>query len=276
MMQIPMNTKKKHILIIEDEVVHLDIMREKLEREGYTVRVAGDGEQGLQQLRSGGVDLVLLDMMLPKLDGIGVMEAMKKEHISVPIIIVSNSGQPIEVERARTLGARDFLIKAEFDPAEVLEKVRNVLGETPIEHTPASSASVAHTVSRQGVNILIVEDDKFLRDLVVKKLTAEGFTVHAVIDGEEGLTMMQKERPDLVLLDLLLPGIDGYEVLERMRRDPALSSIPVVVLSNLGQEEDVNRAMQLGVKDFLVKARYTPAEIVREVRKILNSTYINA
>lgn len=269
-----MNMKKKHILIIEDEVVHLDIMREKLEREGYRVSVAGDGEQGLRELRSGGIDLVLLDMMLPKLDGIGVMEAMKKEHISVPIIIVSNSGQPIEVERARTLGARDFLIKAEFDPAEVLEKVRDALGDTT-KHTPTSPMPLTDTVSRQAVNILIVEDDKFLRDLVVKKLTAEGFTVHAVIDGEEGLALMQKEKPDLVLLDLLLPGIDGYEVLERMRKNPTLSSIPVVVLSNLGQEEDVNRAMQLGVKDFLVKARYTPAEIVREVRKILNSTYIN-
>jgi DNA-binding response OmpR family regulator len=118
--------------------------------------------------------------------------------------------------------------------------------------------------------ILIVEDDKFLRELLQSKLEKEeDISVSVATEGEEGLKKVQEEGPDLVLLDLILPGIDGFEVLKRIKDNSAIADTKVIVLSNLGQTEDVERAMNLGAKDYLIKAHFTLEEIVEKIRKNL-------
>ena len=117
--------------------------------------------------------------------------------------------------------------------------------------------------------ILIIEDDKFLREMIAKRLREEGYDVSMAVDGEEGIKKIQGEKPDLILLDLILPGIDGFEVLERMRKDSELAKIPVVILSNLGQKEEVERGLNLGAVDYLIKAHFTPREIIDKIKKVL-------
>ena len=118
--------------------------------------------------------------------------------------------------------------------------------------------------------ILVVEDDKFLRELMVRKLESEqGFEILSAIDGESGLKSMKEQKPDTVLLDLILPGMGGFDVLAKMKEDTALADIPVIILSNLGQQEDVDRGIQLGAVDFMIKAHFTPNEIVEKIRQVL-------
>lgn len=117
--------------------------------------------------------------------------------------------------------------------------------------------------------ILIVEDDKFLRELISQKLKNEGYEISEAIDGEEGIKKIKDEKPSLVLLDLILPGIDGFEVLTRMKQDPAVSAVPVIILSNLGQKEDVERGLKIGASDYLIKAHFTPGEIIEKIKNIL-------
>lgn len=118
--------------------------------------------------------------------------------------------------------------------------------------------------------ILIIEDDKFLRELIVRKLSTEKeFETVNAMDGESGLKVFKESKPDVVLLDLILPGIDGFEVLTKMKQDPALSPVPVIILSNLGQKDDVERGMKLGAADYMVKAHFTPNEIVEKVKQVL-------
>jgi len=117
--------------------------------------------------------------------------------------------------------------------------------------------------------ILIVEDDRFLRELIARKLTAEGFNVAEAVDGEDGLRKIKEEKPALVLLDLILPGIDGFEVLAKAKEDPVTSAIPIIILSNLGQREEVEKGLKLGAADYLVKAHFTPGEIVEKIKIIL-------
>ncbi|PIZ89423.1 MAG: response regulator [Candidatus Nealsonbacteria bacterium CG_4_10_14_0_2_um_filter_37_10] len=117
--------------------------------------------------------------------------------------------------------------------------------------------------------ILIVEDDKFLRELITQKLIKEGYEISEAIDGEEGIKKIKEEKPDLVLLDLILPGIDGFEVLSKMKEDLALAQIPVIILSNLGQKEDVERGLKLGAVDYLIKAHFTPGEIIEKIKNAL-------
>ncbi len=117
--------------------------------------------------------------------------------------------------------------------------------------------------------VLVVEDDKFLRDMISRKLDKEGYEVVQAVDGEMGEQKAKSEKPDIILLDLILPGIDGFEVLERIKSDPEISNVPVIILSNLGQKSEVERGFGLGAVDFLIKAHWTPPEIVKKVREIV-------
>lgn len=117
--------------------------------------------------------------------------------------------------------------------------------------------------------ILVIEDDKFLRELISRKLKEEGFDIVEAIDGEEGIKKVKEVKPDLILLDLILPGIDGFEVLSQMREKLNLSSIPVIILSNLGQKEDIEKGLKMGAIDYLIKAHFTPGEIIEKIKTAL-------
>jgi DNA-binding response OmpR family regulator len=118
--------------------------------------------------------------------------------------------------------------------------------------------------------ILIIEDEKILRTLLTQTLSREGFEVKEAVDGEEGLEKAKTEKPDLILLDLILPTIDGYEVLERLKKDPFTESIPVMIISNLGQDEEIQRGLKLGAVDFLIKAHFTLDEISEKIKKFFS------
>lgn len=117
--------------------------------------------------------------------------------------------------------------------------------------------------------ILVIEDDKFLRKVIVRKLSAEGYEVIEAIDGEKGIAAAQEQRPDLILLDLVLPEIDGFEVLTALKKGKNTFKIPVIVLSNLGEKENVERGIKAGAADYLIKARLEPSEITERVKKVL-------
>lgn len=117
--------------------------------------------------------------------------------------------------------------------------------------------------------ILIIEDDKFSREMMARKVIASGFDVFQAADGQQGLEMIKKEKPDLVLLDLILPKLSGKDVLSEIKKDKELTSIPVVVLSNLDQMEDKDEMLKSGVVDYIIKAHFTPTEIVERIKKVL-------
>jgi len=117
--------------------------------------------------------------------------------------------------------------------------------------------------------ILVVEDDRFLRELISKKLRNEGFEVIEAIDGEEGFKKIKEEKPNVVLLDLILPSMDGFDVLEKVKKDKEIASIPIVILSNLGQREEIEKGLKLGATDYLIKAHFTPGEIVEKIKNII-------
>ena len=121
----------KKILLVEDEEIMIDLLQRKLTKEGYEVSVARDGEEGLKLMREVKPALILLDIVMPKMGGFEVMEEMGKDKNlkDIPVIVISNSGQPVELDKAQKLGAKDWLIKTEFDPQEVLNKVVKQIGK---------------------------------------------------------------------------------------------------------------------------------------------------
>jgi len=117
--------------------------------------------------------------------------------------------------------------------------------------------------------ILIIEDDEFLRALIVRKLIKEGFDAIEADDGEEGIIKAKTEKLDLILLDLVLPKMDGFDVLERIKKDPISGNVPVIILTNLDQKENVKKTDGL-VVDYLIKANLDPVEITERIKKVLS------
>ncbi len=120
-------------------------------------------------------------------------------------------------------------------------------------------------------HILIIEDDAMLRDMYVLKFEKSGFTVSQAAEGAEGLELAKKKKPDIILLDIILPKMDGFAVLESIKSVDALKDVPVVLLTNLGQDTDREKGKKLGAVDYIVKANVTPAQVEEQIKKLLQS-----
>ncbi|MCR4284177.1 MAG: response regulator [Parcubacteria group bacterium] len=277
---------QKYILIIEDEKTLSGLLREKLVGAGYRVKEAHNGKEGLAKISEEKPDLVLLDILMPEVSGFDVLENLSESGIikTLPVIIISNSGQPVEIDKALALGVKDYLIKVEFTPQEVLEKVSKQIGEgsevKDINFNGPDSKDAAnekHAVKEElssdkiadlGNYILLVEDDKFLSGLLFKKLSQE-FKVEVAGNGAEAFNKIKGGIPRLVLLDLMLPDIDGFKILEILKNDDRTKNIPVLILSNLGQKEDQDRSLSLGADGYMIKAHFTPGEIIEKAKSLL-------
>lgn len=122
-------------------------------------------------------------------------------------------------------------------------------------------------------SILLVEDDSFISGMYFTKLTSLGFVVEVVEDGELASERLAKDPlPDLLLLDIVLPKKDGFEILEALRKDARTKKLPIILLTNLGQKPDVERGIKLGADDYIIKAHYTPTEVVEKITALLQST----
>lgn len=284
----------KKILIMEDEKILQDLLKRKLEKEGHDVLAVDDGEEGLKVIGDYMPDLLLLDIMMPKVDGFEVLEKIKKDEIlsSIPVIIISNSGQPVEIKRAISLGIADYIVKVDFDPDEVIGKVKKFFADPNYAQTKKNSdvadvnkkeeeeeevigeEVIEKEENKTGARVLLVEDDDFLRKICRTKMEREGFNVSVAINGKEALKKIIEGDPQIVLLDIILPIMDGFEVLKRVKEDPSKSSVPIIMLTNLGQESEIEKGFKLGAEDYIVKAHLTVGEIIEKVKEILKKKNI--
>jgi CheY-like chemotaxis protein len=123
--------------------------------------------------------------------------------------------------------------------------------------------------------IMIVEDDSFVMDIYKTKLLQAKFEVVEAMNGVEAMKKIKKIRPDLVLLDIMMPYMDGLEVLKNMKNDPNLKNIPTILLTNLSQKEDVDKGMALGADDYLIKSHFTPSEVLEKIKTCLAGKIAN-
>lgn len=281
---------KKRILVIEDEALFREMLTAELKKQGYEIHTAVDGIDGLEKMKSQRPDLILLDILMPRKDGFSLLKDMQKDETlkAIPVIVLSNSGDLVEVSHAKELGAREILVKTAFGPKELLEKIQMFFSVT-FEPSPGKEVGKQVSVKEEEsegegesakpdskapslAHILLIEDDPFLWSLIRSKLTKEGFNVTVAQDGQEGLAHAAKINPDLILLDIILPDLNGFTVLEKLKSNKATSRVPVIILSNLGQQEDLSKGMALGAKDYLIKAHHTPQEIIDKVKEVLGKT----
>ncbi|MDO8575472.1 MAG: response regulator [bacterium] len=291
----------KKVLIIEDDTFLGEVLAQKCTLAGYEPSIAVDGQSGLAKIKEWKPDIILLDILLPIMNGLDVLKAKKEDpSISeIPVMVVTNSGDQGETASFTAFGVKEFLVKAQFDPGEIIAHINRILDndnnkvETEVKKyvgvdsngvtVPPPSISSDTLLSKSAENskslfpdellktkkILWVEDDKFLIDLISRKLNLLGCNVVYAETGEIALTIVEKEKPDIILLDILLPGMTGIEVLEKIKANPNVRNIPALMLSNFSQEADIKRCYALGAEKYMVKATVTLDEIVGEIKRVL-------
>lgn len=257
------NIRKKLIVLVEDEEIMVSLLVRFLTNAGYEVRVARDGQSGLELIKKVGPDLVLLDILLPRLNGFQVLEKLVRDKLlpDLPVIIVSNSGQPVEIERALKFGIKDYLIKVNFDPRELLTKIERVFA--------GMGGDQLREKEIFGATALLVEDDTFLVELLEKAFSKKGYKVLTALDVERARKMLAGSKIDLILLDIVLPGIDGFTFLKELKADSRWKDIPVMIVSNLGQKEEVEKGLALGADGYVIKAHATTDEIFKRAQEII-------
>lgn len=270
------------ILILEGDEIFGNELSEKLRAARYETHVAHDGISGFQSILEWKPDLVLLDSILAQSSGYEVLEKIQKDKQarSVPVILITNSGEPTEINRALALGVKDYFVKGKTDFEEIVNKIqmqfsggvkqKRATDETRIVEEAPGDAMSQKNSPLSSKRIVWVEDDSFLADLITRKLSSLGATLMHAGNGEEAEKIISTKKPDLILLDILLPGMDGYELLKKLKADQELKKIPVILLSNLGQREEVEKGKLLGATRFLIKATVTLDDIVAEIQSVLN------
>ena len=267
------------ILLVEDDEILSSLLKKKLESRGYAVGVVAEGDAGLRSIQTSRPDILLLDMLLPFKNGLDILEELHREGIlpSLPVIIISNSGQPVDIDRAKKLGVRDWLVKAEIEPADILSRVERVakeITETGISGTGREKTRTEPRAPTQGEHaptILFVEDDPLIGDMLRQKLAEKQYTILSALSERDIDAALEAQSVDLILLDILLPDLNGFSVLKKVKEDPRYKDIPVLIISNLGQREDIERGMAGGAADYIIKAHTYPSEIVKKVETLLKN-----
>jgi len=219
------------VLVVEDDAAAAELLRLYLAGAGYRVEVARDGEEGFAKAWQLQPNLITLDLQLPKVDGWDVLIRLKGEPATrdIPVVIVS-----IVEEHGKgfALGAADYLVKP-VSREEMLQALQRL--------------GLTRPRRRERLTILTIDDDPLAVELVETILTAEGFHVLKAYGGVEGLAVARQELPALLILDLLMPDLDGFAVLEQLRADPATAAIPIIILTSqnltLHEKERLQGAM---------------------------------
>jgi len=124
-------------------------------------------------------------------------------------------------------------------------------------------------MANKKVKVLIVEDDEMLAGMYSEKFTLSGYQVEVAHNGSEGIKLAGSFEPAIILLDIIMPKVDGFAALKRLKKNPLTENIPVVMLTNLGQSDDVEKAKKLGALDYFIKANHTPADVIEKVEQVL-------
>lgn len=254
-----MSQQPKKILIIEDEPSLLEMYKLYFERAGFEVLAVNNGRPGLELAKNKKPDLILLDILMPDVNGWQVIKELKghPQTNQIPILVFSNLGQAEEIQKGLNLGADDYIVKTDLTPKELLAKVERMI------------SYIKGGRQKEKRRVLIIEDEQVLADLYKIRLEKEGFETEVARNGAWGLRLAKIGDFDLILMDMVMPALDGYQAIEMLKKDPRTKKTPLIVFSNSAQESDIKKALELGAAGYLLKSKITPAGLVKEVKKLL-------
>jgi DNA-binding response OmpR family regulator len=255
--------KKIGILIIDSDSEYAESNKKVLEAAGYEVTIALNGKQGLESVRRDEPDLVILDAMLPDINGLSVCRELKEDAKlgAIPVLIVTAlgaSGESYLANMAKEHKADGFFAKP-VDARQLLAKIEELLSSTaPVPKAPTAKA-----------RILLVDDDPDFLEATRQILVANRYEVVTAQDGEEGIAKAKYERPDLIVLDVIMPGKDGYSVCYELRKIEQTRPIPIIMLTAVGQQlSKPEYAMDIAIDHLADDYIDKPVDTQTLIRKI--------
>jgi len=271
------------ILVVDDEPMIIQFYEAALGEQGYHVATAVDGRQALEKTREFQPDVILLDVVMPELNGFQVTERLKADPATagIPIILVTGLGSIEDRVKGLEAGADDFLGKP-FNLDELLVRVRSLvklkvlqdrlkqaeaasLLASPLPATPVVSPMPAPFEPRRQPVVLVVEDDERIIKICSSVLGSGGYQVVSAPDGPGMFAAIEREAPDLIILDLMLPGMDGVEILAKIKEMPLARDVPVIILTAVGDLKTKVKTLYIGADDYLVKP-VSSLELLARVR----------
>ncbi len=261
----------KKILIALGDIALTKVLDQALSHKSYVTRISNDGEDVIEQIKNFTPDLILIDLVLPGKDGYKILSEKSLDRFitKIPVIVVSNSGIAVEMNKIPSSPTiKDLIVKTHIDPKEVLGKIENFFLQ---ENSTKNGDAKPHS-SNHGKTILWVEDDKLLSLILSKKIVQSGFTLLKASDSVEAFALLEKNTPDVIVLDIILPGMSGLDILQNIKMQEKLRKIPVMMLSNISSQNDIEKAKQLGAQKFVVKAALSLDEIIREIEFLLTKS----
>lgn len=293
---------KIKLLLVDDEEDYVKTMAERMEMRDVGSRVALSGEEALQMVEEDAPDVMVLDLRMPGINGMEVLERVKRENPQVQVIILTGHGSEKEEEEARRLGAFEYLQKP-ADTSDLLATVRSAWskglqflkdsrdgfertmtaaamaegglpemarkggrapaasqGDVSTEATPDEGGS-----SGQGIKVLFVDDEEDFVRTMAERMEMRELGGEVAFSGQQALQMLEDDVPDVMVLDLRMPGIDGMEVLRRVKK--TFPQIEVIIMTGHGSDKDEEEARRLGAFDYLRK----PVDIEHLMETVRNA-----
>jgi len=244
--------EKPLVLIIEDNVQAGQLIQMYLQEAGYRTEIAKDGSEGLEKAKRLKPNIITLDMIMPVKDGWQVLKELKRHPLckNIPIIIISIAD---EKKLGFSMGAVDYFVKP-VNKEELISALRKI----PL-HNPDH---------KQHPKVLIIDDDRTASELIQVMLEAEGYEVIKTMNGKEGVRLAGSESPDLIILDLIMPDISGFNVAYQLKQQQNTRNTPIIILTSMEVDDDTKEQMQGFISTIMSKSRFTKKDLLREINTI--------
>ncbi len=263
------------VLIVEDDPMISEIYKKKFSREGHEVLTAVSGEQVLNLAKREKIDIILLDLIMPKMDGFEVIKNLRSGSYDpkIKIIVFSNMSQSEDREKALELGADGFILKSQYNPSELVAEVVR-LSNQYVEQEKNEKRENGEGEKKENPNqkkrILMIEDEDIFIEMFGKKLEQEGLDVTFAKNGAWGIKEALRDEFDLFLIDMVMPAMTGEEMVSRIKLKEKTKKKPIIMLSASVEKEAEKKVRDLGVNDFFVKTQITPTELAKKVLTLLS------
>ncbi len=267
-------TERPAILLIDDDTDITRLMQVLLAQKcpDHQVIVTASAAEATPWVNMRGFDLIVLDLLLPDSDGRHILKLLRdSRHRATPVFVLSGVDKQAVRDECLALGANRVYAKP-FRPAEIVDAIATAVIGAPAEPTPVPTprpiTPAAPAKTKPSLPVLVAEDDELLVNVIRHRLTREGLQVEHVNNGAAAVAALEQRAFSLVILDVKMPMMDGFEVLTRVRQRLDRSALPIIMLTSMGSEKDVVRGYELGASDYMLKP-FSPAELVAKVKSHL-------